>query len=422
MHKMKSTNYQLLLAFALALLTACSSIEKEKDLSLEERIDSREYPSVFQAWYGIDMPTQYPDTTLELRLLNAAKHDLIWEEPLSQLGEGVDLVLGLTWDHKHHGLATDFTKESLHQALKNRKRMLELNPNMVFLFEVRWRDAPKSFLPEDSEWWSRDDEGKIRVGWTGGWEPFYLCDFNNVEYQDNIARQCKLAIESGVYDGVMFDWSGNVDIIKKTRLAIGDSALIIVNIHDDIEDGIEYQPYINGSFMELNPIDTVSMPVEELILNSREDVNGRAWDNIRDALVWFEANLQEPQINCCEVWGNRKDLARMRAVTTLSLTHSDGYTLYADPNPLKTPDHYHDWYPFWDVKLGKPKGKGVTQENGTTLREFDGGIVVYNHYGNPKATVTFNEERKRVSNGQIGNSFSINGRDGDIFVKIKSNN
>ena len=84
----------------------------------------------------------------------------------------------------------------------------------------------------------------------------------------------------------------------------------------------------------------------EVITNiSAEDRNGRKWDNIRDALKWFDQNLMEPRINCNEVWGNRQDLSRMRAVTTMTLVYSNGYALYADPNPLKTPDHLHDWYP-----------------------------------------------------------------------------
>ena len=403
--------YSLLTLF---VLISCTSVPTK---SVKERINSRTYPSVFQAWYGIDMP-EYPQATNEDRLQAAAKHDLLWEEPLSQLGEKVDLTLGLVWDHDNHGLADRFTDESLAHALANKKRMLELNPNMVFLFEVRWRDAPMSFLPETSDWWLRDENGEIVKGWLGGWEPFYLLNYKSEEFQDNVARQCKIAVESGVYDGVMFDWSGNLEIIKKTREAIGDSALIIVNIHDDIHDGMEFQPYINGSFMELNPIDTLSLPVEELVLNSREDVNARSWDNIRDALVWFDENLQEPRINCCEVWGHRDDLSRMRAVTTLTLTHSNGYALYADPNPLKTPDHFHDWYSFWDVDLGKPIDKRIDREDGSTLREFEHGTVVYNHYGNTAVDVTFNETRKRASDGTVGTTFTVNGRDGDIFLKL----
>jgi hypothetical protein len=399
---------------------ACNTPKPTEEIcDITRRINGRDFPSVFQAWYGIDMPGKYPDTTLALRLQNAAKHDLIWEEPLSQLGEGVDLVLGLVWDHENHGLADDFTKESLDLALENRNRMLEMNPNMVFLFEVRWRDAPMSFLPDSSNWWLRDENGEIKKGWLGGWEPFYLLDYNNADWQDNVARQCKIALESGVYDGVMFDWSGNLEIIQKTRAAIGDDALIIVNIHDDIHDGRLYAPYINGAFMELNPLDSISLPVDELVLFSGDDVNGRQWDNIRAAVKWFQDSLRAPQVVCNEVWGNRNDLSRMRAVTTMTLVYSNGYTLYADPNPLKTPDHLHDWYEFWDAPLGRPVNFYIERPDGSVIREYDGGTVLYNHYGNEPTTIIFNRDRKRVSDGTVGKSFVVNGRDGDIFLQLK---
>lgn len=47
-------------------------------------------------------------------------------------------------------------------------------------------------------------------------------------------------MESGVYDGVMLDWSGYLFIVKKVCEVIGDEGLIIVNIYDDIEDGKKY--------------------------------------------------------------------------------------------------------------------------------------------------------------------------------------
>ena len=402
---MKAVTYPILLSLMLGF-AACSSPDGQAEKSIAQRVNDRTWPSVFQAWYPIDMPDKFPLETPDQRIRTAAKHDLLWEEPLSQLGEGYDLVLGLVWDHENHGLADSFTEESLAQALENRKKLLELNPNMVLLLEVRWRDAPMSFLPGDSEWWLRDENGEIRTGWMGGWEPFYLCNADNPQWQDNIARQCRIAMESGGYDGVMFDWSGHLDIIKKTRAAIGDSALIIVNIHDDIEDGKRYKDYINGSFMELNIKDSTWMAVG----------NGREWSDVREALVWFEENLREPQINCLENWGRRDDLSRMRATTCLGLTHSDGYVLYADPNPLKTPDHLHDWYEFWDTELGRPLGARTDKEDGSSWREFEGGTVVYNHFGNDEITLSFDSDRKRVSDGSIASSFTMSDRDGDIFI------
>jgi hypothetical protein len=382
--------------------------------SVTQRVQDRDFPSVFQAWYGIDMPDQYPAKTLEQRLSIAAKHDILWEEPLSQLGEKVDLVLGLVWDHENHGLASSFTKESLILAKENKRKLLEKNPNMVLLFEVRWRDAPSTFLPEDSPWWKRNDKGEIIKGWLGGWVPFYMLNYDNEEFQDNVARQAKIALESGVYDGIMLDWSGHEQITRKIRKAIGNEGLIIVNLHDDIEDGKKFKDVINGSFMELNPRDGST----NTAAGGKEERNLRNWDNIREALLWFEKEFQEPRINCLEVWGDRKDLARMRATTTLGLTHSNGYVLYADPNPLPTPDHYHDWYPFWDVNLGKPKRDLKKLSNGAYQRVFDNGVVIYNHYKNGKVYLKFKNKMKSAATGKISNSFVIDDRDGDIFLHL----
>ncbi len=233
--------------------TAQAGADVQADVSgASQRINSRDYPSVFQAWNPIDMQS-FPIDTLDARLRVAAKHDVLWEEPVSQLGYGVDLVLGAVWDHQHGGLATDFTSESKAAALANRKRMLELNPNMVFLLEVRWRDAPGSFLPEDSPYWKRNEDGTPKVGWENGPEPYLLLEPDNQALAENIARQCKIAIESGIYDGLMFDWDGYLPIVRKVRKEVGDDALIIVNIHDRIDEGQEYGNLINGAFMELAP-------------------------------------------------------------------------------------------------------------------------------------------------------------------------
>lgn len=388
------------------MLLVCVGCQPMVSSSIEGRVANRDYPSVFQAWNPIDMNCCFPLTTNDERLVVASKHDFLWEEPVSQLGFGTDLVLGAVWDHKHGGLATQFTPESQQLALANRHKMLALNPNMVFLLEVRWRDAPGSFLPKDSPFWQRNDDGTRVLGWDNGPEPYYLLNADNPEFQDNIARQTMAAIHSGVYDGVMIDWSGHLGVIKTVRKVIGDRGLIIVNIHDDIEDAVRYRAYINGSFMELNPIDA----------HATTDSNGRRWDDIREALLYFEANFQRPRVNCLEVWGDRRDLQRMRATTTLGLTHSDGYVLYGDPNPLAAPDHLHDWYAFWDVPLGKPLADMTVRDDGAYQREFEGGTVIYNHQGNGPVTVTFADCRQSAANGVIGCRFEVSDTDGDIFV------
>lgn len=400
-----------LAVFSILLLP---SLAAEASTKPADRIETRQFPSVFQAWNPIDHP-DWPLGKLEDRLKAAAKHDVVWEEPISQLGFGTALAIGAVWDGKNPGLATDFTPESKQQALANRARMLELNPDMVFLFEVRWRDAPGSFLPADSPFWKRNPDGSRAEGWDGGPEPYYLLDPDVPEFAANIARQAKIAIQSGIYDGVMLDWSGHLPIVKKVREVIGDDGLIIVNIHDDIEDGMKYRDLINGSFMECNP----QGPGAYKDPRKGRQTYGTTWDKVRDAYVWFEDNLREPRINCLEAWtADRKDLRRVRCATTLALTHGNGSVLVADGNPVPTPDHLHDWYPMWDLPLGKPKSTRSGDPKGIVTREFDGGIVAYNHIGNGTHTLELPKPMKRHSTGETGTRFEIQDADGDIFLHL----
>jgi hypothetical protein len=114
------------------------------------------------------------------------------------------------------------------------------------------------------------------------------------------------------------------------------------------------------------------------------------------------------------------DLNLMRAVTTLSLTHSNGYCLFSDPNPLPTGDHRHNWYPFWNKSLGKPISAGVTAGDGTVRREFENGCVVYNPMGNGTVTVVFDDIRTSIATGDTSKSHILKSPDGDIYLKPSS--
>ena len=108
----------------------------------------------------------------------------------------------------------------------------------------------------------------------------------------------------------------------------------------------------------------------------------------------------------------------MRATTTLALTHSDGYCLFSDPNPLPSGDHRHNWYPFWDKSLGKSVGEAAARDDGTVVREFENGSVVYNPMGNRPVEVTFSEIRKSVATGTSSKRHKLACPDGDIYLKI----
>ena len=358
-----------------------------EDRSITERIAGRDFPSVFQAWGQAD------NIKGEDELTTAARHDLVWH--------GVGWY-GLVWDQSPPGLAEAFEPQSIQRGCGRRKELLKLNPNIILVAEIRYRDAWRGFLPEDHPWWRRDKDGKLIKGWAEG--GFIQLDFDNPEFRAHVARRAGAAVESGVVDGVLLDWWSDDDsrlaLVKEVRKAIGDDHLLIANANDRTTP--RTAPYINGYFMECYRSKTP-----------------RDWQRIAATLTWAEQNLRPPRVNCVETWyhHSRLDLNLMRAVTTLSLTHSDGYCLFSDPNPLPTGDHRHNWYPFWTKSLGKPITAGVTLPDGTVRREFHNGTAVYNPMGNESVTIVFDQVRTSMANGRTSQSHVLASPDGDIYLK-----
>ncbi|RKU06007.1 hypothetical protein C6502_21210 [Candidatus Poribacteria bacterium] len=129
----------------------------------------------------------------------------------------------------------------------------------------------------------------------------------------------------------------------------------------------------------------------------------------------------------------------MRVITTLSLTHSDGYVMYTTgwgavkvcpecPYPWG-PGHEHIWYDFWDADLGQPVGPKVQYQqniedsfNGLFIREFTNGWAVYNRSGKPQ-TITLPASATPVSdrgNNAASQTHLLPDLDGEIYLKIPS--
>jgi len=388
---------QMLLSIGLAIGISTGSVcyEMENTMQTSEvpvrtRVAARTFPSVFQAWNRAD------NLGDEEYMITAARHDLIFH------GAG---FFELKWNHSYEGLAWRFTPDSIAQGMETRRKLLTLNPKMVLILEVRYRDASQDFFPEGYKWWRRDSEGNLVKGWEEG--DFIQLDFSNPEFRDHVAQRAEAAMNSGVVDGIMLDWWNDDDdrvaLIKAIRERIGDEALILANSND--RKTPRTAPYINGYFMECYRSKTP------------ED-----WERIADTLSWAEKNLREPRINCLETWfhNSRDDLNLMRATTTLSLTLSSGYCLFSDPNPLPAPDHLHNWYDFWDVDLGKPVSEGERRADGSILREFTNGTVLYNPMGNGPVTIRFEELRKSVATGAVVEEHELEPADGDIYLKEPS--
>jgi len=370
-----------------AVLLASSGAAHAADgVSIRRRIRGRAFPSVFQAWSGADHPGAEP------ALKTMARHDLVFRGPGA---------FGLRWDRPPAGLATGITPDSVPRGLAVRRQLLELNPNIVLIAEIRYRDAPRGFLPADHPWWRRKD-GKPVPGWGEG--GFLQLDFSNPDYRRHVARRAGAVVGTGVVDGVMLDWWSDDDerlaLVREVRRAVGDDALILANAND--RETPRTAPYLNGYFMECYRSKTAA-----------------DWHRIAETLSWAEAHLREPRVNCVETWyhASRKDLHLMRATTTLVLTRSDGYCLFSDPNQLPTADHRHNWYAFWEKGLGRPVGPGRKRDDGAFMREFDNGFAVYNPMGNREITLRFPEDLTSRATGQTGRTHRLAAPDGDIYLR-----
>jgi hypothetical protein len=357
---------------------------------VERRIESREFPSIFLAWSLADnLKQEDPISTF-------ARHDLAIEGPEA---------LRLRWNNSYRGLADDFQPSSLDAARDIRAKLLKLNPHTVLIAEVRYRDAPGSFLPESSAWWKRKD-GVRAAGWAEG--HYFLLDFANPEFRAQVARQARAVMATGVFDGIFLDWwkddDDRLSLIRAIRDAVGEQAIILVNANDEPKP--RTAPFVNGYYMECYRSDTA-----------------KDWGRIASTLQWAETTLRQPRVNCVETWfhKSRQDLNLMRATTTLTLTMSDGYCLFADPDALPTPDHLHDWYDFWEKTLGRPLAHGSLRADGSWERSFANGVAVYNPMGNAPTAVQFKSPHRQLSTGEIGMQFRVPACDGDIFLLLPEN-
>ena len=311
--------------------------------------------------------------------------------------------------------------------------------------------------PAESEFWLKDEDGELCPGWGEDTDGdgtveldeihHMLVDFRNPKLHELIAQKALALKKSGVFDGIMLDWwnehnattsrwpnsagthltaaderAARIAILRRIREKVGDEFLIIVN--SNYRTVRLSAPFVNGLFMECwkSNYDRGYEPQQIMKMEA--------------TLLWAEKNLKEPRLNCLEGWrvvtdyaGDRKariverdseaNRKWMRMITTLSLTHSDGYVLFGDDNALPTPDHLHNWYDFWNADLGRPLSPGKKQDDGSFRREFSKGTVVYNPPGTPHATVVFEEVRRSAASASAGRRHAVGAADGDIFLKAR---
>ena len=400
---------------------------------VRERIESRSFPSIFQAWndvVGLDHLTWEQRNVL---------HDLHWNPTFNG---------AILWDatsiEPAAGVATSLAGP-LARAREIRQRRFDQNSNMIFLGGAANTAYPRiDEFPPDSDLWLRDVNGEILRKKSDGQ---FLINFVKPEFQDLLAKRIIAYARCGLYDGIMLDefnyhgagFEGRhlypytdkeiiqayTNIFREVRKQVRDDFLIIINAGRS--KPMHYAEYVNGIFMETG----TDYPYGY--------THGGLYE-IENTLLWSEENLRSPQINCLEGWGvgteppdSPNNLRWMRVFTTMSLTHSDGYVMYnigrggmrrLGYEGRREPGHAHLWYPFWDANLGYPVGpKAQLYQNipGIFIREFTNGWAVYNRSGQPQ-TISLPESAIAVGNGDLrsATTFLLPDLDGEIYLTLRS--
>ena len=362
-------------------------------LPLAPRIENRNFPSLFTAWSD---KARWPSFDL---IFCCPRFD----SRLVETDDGFQFRTGHpSWD----------------EPVRIRDAYLDQNSTMVFLhgISVIWYHLED--LPEDSPWWLRDENGEIQLQWGRG-----LMNLNHPGWQQRVIEIAAAIDQCGLYDGLFIDgWSewhnerrgqlpGQIAILRGIREQVRDDLLIMVNTNDN--QAPASAPYINGLFME-----TV-FPKRE---NSPQGIESRL-SKIEDTLKWAEHALREPRITGLEgrhyddePLDSPKHMQWMRAITTLSLTFSNGYAAF----PLRG----GPWYDFWNADLGRPVGDTLQlydNRNGLYIREFTKGWAVYNHSGAAQV-VRLPEEVQGVASGLVNVEHALPNLDGEMYLKVTVRN
>ena len=379
-------------------------------LPIHDRLENRRFPSVFKAW-GTNVLNRPELSEIE----NLVSHDL-WVAPRFNL-RTENTVQGLRF------------VGSLQDVIQQRDELLARNPNMVFLALVPLVAFLRDAYPDDWPHWVRDVDGN-RLSLSPHSD---FIDVTHPEVQDIIVGIALAAEQCGLFDGIFLDVAredfhflrgyrsheeevaAKENILRRIRAESSPDFLIMVNVNR--KKIPRTGAYVNGLFLES------SVPG----LQDSEGIE-KGLSEIESTLLWADDILNEPHIHALD--GSALDteppdsptnLRWMRAMTTLSLTHSDGYVLFS----TNVYDFNHYWYDFWNADLGRPvseeKAQLYNNREGLYIREYTNGWAVYNHSGEPQV-ITLPEKVQGVASGLVNTEHALPNLDGEMYLRVKPKN
>ena len=404
---------------------------------VEERVSTRTYPSICQVFgnpiviEGIphwELLTEHPEL---IPYHDLVAHDfVIYRDYLDFYHKDWEGSKCLACEP--YGLATDIIMD-VERTKARYDYYHSRNPNFVYLLGWDFRENLAHAFPDDDFYWMLDPEGNRAA--TG--PDIFHVNILNPEVQEIIINQAIGIASCGIFDGVVIDQFARdgvgifhpgkvpatdeelraavVYIFSEIRNRVPDNFLIMVNAGPEKKNTpISFTEYINGNFMECVRDPGKLYDIDYLM-------------EIETSLLWAENNLRSPQINC--VWGqgigtehpnSTNNQKWMRVLTTLTMTHSNGYAVYNTGQDGDLQGHY--WYDFYDADLGRPVGgKAQLYDNsdGIFIREFTNGWAVYNRSGEEQQ-IKLPESTTGVSSGIKGHSHTLPDLDGEIYLKQRT--
>ena len=408
---------------------------------VKARIEGRNYPSIHVGATGAFKNAEGLET-----LKHFARASLFGDSHTFNSNEHG----GLWFDKSPFGGFVRSGGGSLHiQDIKQfHEDLLHENPNVLFLAEIRYHDGYSFGFAENSPYWLRRADGTIvrlplYVDAQGkeSSETETLVDFTNPDVIEMTIAQAVAVANCGLYDGIMLDnWhetsgglglglvpieverEARVKILQGIRQAVPDDFLIAVNT--TWRKIPHSAPYVNGALMETWGTGKSTSLEWGSGRYTRQD-----YRNYEGVLPWYESNLKEPNFVALGAKvpmhtdrHSPENLQTVRALTTLSLTHSDGYVSVGQHG------YGNIYYDFWDAPLGLPIGgdesKGVLYENpkgkvinGMFIREFTGGWAVYNRSGKEQWVYLPEKVTGWASGVENKHWHTLGDLDGEIYLK-----
>lgn len=199
---------------------------------------------------------------------------------------------------------------------------------------------------------------------------------------------------------------GRLKIAKTIREKLGDDFIILGNTNYEKDKSIH--KYMNGVFLEFW---------------KEKNQGGYSCEKIsemEDVIKFHDQHLSEPRIIAVEAWRITKKNSQLemdrrspenikfaKLFTAMAMViPENGYINYADNNWEPLPDHFGEYYDFYNIDLGKAISNGVEITEGLAYKKYEKGLIAYNRT-KFKYTIKF-KDGKKVEIGPLEGVFVKN--------------